>query len=96
MIAARRRDRNRLGFALQLTTMPYLGMFLHDLLDVLAKLVDYLAKQLDIVDPSACASTPTGTRPSSSMRRRSSASTGYARTLRSRPSWWRGSVTRRG
>ena len=52
LIAARRRDSNRLGFALQLTTVRYLGMFLPDPLDVPAELVDYLAEQLDVVDPS--------------------------------------------
>ncbi|MEU7769326.1 DUF4158 domain-containing protein [Nocardia sp. NPDC049190] len=52
LIAARRRDSNRLGFALQLVTVRYLGMFLPDPLGVPSELVDYLAEQLGIADPA--------------------------------------------
>ncbi|MEV4123992.1 DUF4158 domain-containing protein [Nocardia sp. NPDC049707] len=52
LIAQRRRDSNRLGFAVQLVTVRYLGMFLADPLEVPADLVDYLAEQLGIDDPS--------------------------------------------
>ncbi len=52
LIAERRRDSNRLGFAIQLVTVRYLGMFLPDPLNVPANLVDYLAEQLGIDDPS--------------------------------------------
>ncbi|ORI20697.1 Tn3 family transposase [Rhodococcus sp. 1168] len=58
LIAARRRDYNRLGFAIQLVTVRYLGMFLPDPLDVPTELVDYLASQLEIADP-ACVKTYT-------------------------------------
>jgi len=52
LIAERRRDSNRLGFAVQLVTVRYLGMFLPDPLEVPANVVDYLAEQLGIDDPS--------------------------------------------
>ncbi|MGO4649710.1 DUF4158 domain-containing protein [Nocardia sp. 2YAB30] len=42
----------KLGFAVQLVTVRYLGMFLSDPLNVPANLVDYPADQLGIDDPS--------------------------------------------
>jgi len=47
-LVARRRDYNRLGFAVQMVTVPNLGMFLPDPLDVPLELVEYLAEQLGI------------------------------------------------
>lgn len=52
LIEGKRRTHNRLGFAVQLTTARYLGVFLDDPTDVPAEVVDYLAEQLDIVDAS--------------------------------------------
>ncbi|MGS2811046.1 Tn3 family transposase [Nocardia sp. MW-W600-9] len=52
LIAARRRDYNRLGFAVQVVTVRYLGMFLADPVAVPPELIAYLAEQLDIADPS--------------------------------------------
>ncbi|CAL2074285.1 protein of unknown function [Streptomyces murinus] len=52
LIEAKRRSHNRLGFAVQLTTARYLGVFLDDPTDVPAEVVDYLAEQLGIEDSS--------------------------------------------
>jgi TnpA family transposase len=52
LIAKRRGDHSGLGFALQVVTVRHLGMFLAHPLDVPAELVDYLAEQLGIDDPS--------------------------------------------
>lgn len=52
LIESKRRAHNRLGFAAQLTTARYLGVFLDDPADVPPEVVDYLAEQLDIGDPS--------------------------------------------
>ncbi len=52
LVDRRRGEHNRLGFALQLTTVRYLGAFLEDPLDLPWAVVEYLADQLDVGDPS--------------------------------------------
>jgi len=53
LVAGLRGDHNRLGFSVQLTTARYIGRFLADPLEgVPAEVIDYLAGQLQIADPS--------------------------------------------
>ena len=52
LVEAKRLPHTRLGFAVQLTTLLFIGRFLADPTDVPTEVVDYLAEQLDIVDPS--------------------------------------------
>nr|WP_234375737.1 DUF4158 domain-containing protein [Streptomyces sp. CB01373] len=52
LIAKRRGDHSRLGFALQMCTVRYIGLFLEDPLDVPWPVVEHLAEQLGIKDVS--------------------------------------------
>ncbi|MDT8913481.1 Tn3 family transposase [Amycolatopsis sp. PS_44_ISF1] len=53
LIEPKRRDHNKLGFAVQLATVRFTGRFFDDpLAGVPLELVEYLAEQLDIDDPS--------------------------------------------
>jgi len=52
VIARSRQDAHRLGVAIQIGTVRYKGLFLADPLAVPLPVVDYLAEQLGIADPS--------------------------------------------
>ncbi|WP_248761245.1 Tn3 family transposase [Pseudarthrobacter sp. SSS035] len=53
LVAKRRGDYNRLGFGLQLVTVRHLGAFLDDPLDVPTAVVDFVAGQVGVADPSS-------------------------------------------
>ncbi|MFC4062898.1 DUF4158 domain-containing protein [Planomonospora corallina] len=52
LVGRRRGEHMKLGFALQLMTVRWLGTFLEDPLDVSAVVLEFMAEQLEIEDPS--------------------------------------------
>ena len=52
LIGRRRGPHMKLGFALLLVTVRYVGLFLVNPLDVPAEVLEFVAGQLDIADPS--------------------------------------------
>lgn len=83
LVEPKRRDHNKLGFAVQLATVRYAGRFLDDPLNgVPVELVDYLAEPLEIADLAAA--QPSGN--TSRTCPRQSSPTPSATTTSPRPS----------
>lgn len=53
LIAKRRGDHNRLGFALQMCTVRYVGLFLEEPLAVPWAVIEHLAQELGVEDVSS-------------------------------------------
>lgn len=70
-MAKRRGDHDRLGWALQLVTVRHVEAFLADPLDVPLVVLDYVAAQLGVADPSCVKRYTERTRPGWSISGRS-------------------------
>ena len=84
VIARRRRELNRLGFAVQLGTVRYLGRFLEDPSDVATSVVRWVARELE-PGGSVGLAAYAGARRGGITRRRSAASTTTASSKS--PTW---------
>jgi hypothetical protein len=71
LVAKRRGDHDRLGWALQLVTVRHVEAFLADPLDVPLVVLDYVAAQLGVADPSCVKRYTERTRPGWSISGRS-------------------------
>ena len=85
-IAMKRGDHNRLGFAVQLSTVRYPGIFLDEPMAVPGSAMHTLAKQLRLEPVDGASACSTGEQ-GSSMRRRSENLTGLSSSEIDRNRW---------
>jgi len=74
LVDRRRGTHMRVGFALQLVTVRWLGTFLEEPLDVPGAVLDFVAGQLEVADPSQVKRYTEGRRPGSITSGRSGGS----------------------
>ena len=97
LIARRRTDASRLGFAVQLGTVRYLGRFLEDPAAVPAGVTHWTARELGVPAGTDLPATGVGSGAGPTKRRSvASTATGRSERLASRASWSCGCVPGRG
>ena len=96
LVGRRRGDHNRLGFAVQLATVRFVGTFLPDLGDVPGDVVEYVAAQLDVAAASMATYTQREKTRLEHTSGRSRARSATATSPTPRPSSQSGSTTARG
>ncbi|CAJ62319.1 putative Transposase TnpA [Frankia alni ACN14a] len=75
LVERHRGEHMKLGFSLHLVTVRWVGMFLEDPLDVPTAVLDFMAEQLGVADPSCPSSPPSASRPHGPHRARRPADT---------------------